>query len=69
MTTEAFDLRKLKRKLLKRYSLSKAYGDYYHIRQNIQGGKLSRFINNMHYVDKNFAVCRLKLRAPLQCGF
>ena len=28
MTTEAFDLRKLKRKLWKRYCLSKAVGDY-----------------------------------------
>ena len=30
MTTEAFDLRKLKRKLWKRYSLSKADRDYYY---------------------------------------
>ena len=37
----------------------------YRIRQNIRGGKLSWFINNMHYVGKTFAVCRLKLRARL----
>ena len=37
----------------------------YRRRQNIRGGKLSRFINNMHYVGKTFAVCRLKLRARL----
>ena len=30
----------------------------YRIRQNIRGGKLSRFINNMHYVGKTFAVFR-----------
>ena len=27
-------------------------GANYRIRQNIRGGKLSRFINNMHYVGK-----------------
>ena len=32
----------------------------YRIRQNIRGGKLSRFINNVHYVGKTFAVCSLK---------
>ena len=32
----------------------------YCIRQNIRGGKLSRFINNVHYVGKTFAVCSLK---------
>ena len=37
----------------------------YRIRQNIRGGKLSRFINNMHYVGETFAVCRLELRAHL----
>ena len=37
----------------------------YRIRQNIRGGKLSRFINNMHYVGITFAVCRLKLRVRL----
>ena len=37
----------------------------YRIRQNIREGKLSRFINNMHYVGKTFADCRLKLRARL----
>ena len=29
-----------------------AHVGMYRIRQNIRGGKLSRFINNMHYVGK-----------------
>ena len=37
----------------------------YRIRQNIRGGKLSRFINNVHYVGKTFAVCSLKAHARL----
>ena len=37
----------------------------YRIRQNIRGGKLSRFINNVHYVGKTFAVCNLKASARL----
>ena len=37
----------------------------YRIRQNIRGGKLSRFINNMHYVGKTFAVCSLEASARL----
>ena len=37
----------------------------YRIRQNIRGGKLSRFINNVHYVGKTFAVCSLKAHACL----
>ena len=32
----------------------------YCIRQNIRGGKLSRFINNVHYAGKTFVVCSLK---------
>ena len=37
----------------------------YRIRQNSRGGKLSRFINNVHYVGKTFAVCTLKAHARL----
>ena len=37
----------------------------YRIRQNIRGGKLSRFINNVHYVGKTFAVCSLEASARL----
>ena len=37
----------------------------YRIRQNIRGEKLSRFINNMHYVGKTFAVCSLEASARL----
>ena len=37
----------------------------YRIRQNIRGGKLSRFISNVHYVGKTFAVCSLKANARL----
>ena len=40
-------------------SYAYSYIRNYRIRQNIRGGKLSRFINNMHYVGKTFAVCRL----------
>ena len=38
----------------------------YRIRWNIQWGKLSRFVNNIHYVGKTFAVCP---RSPiLECA-
>ena len=37
----------------------------YCICQNIQGGKLLRFINNVHYVGKTFAVSSLKAHARL----
>ena len=37
----------------------------YCICQNIRGGKLSRFITNVHYVGKTFAVCSLKAHMRL----
>ena len=33
---------------------------YYRIRQNIRGGKLSRFINNLHYVGELSRFAALK---------
>ena len=45
------------------YTVSKLFN--YRIRQKIRGGKLSRFINNVHYVGKTFAVCSLKVHARL----
>ena len=36
------------------YAISTAYRSYM---INIRGGKLLRFVNNIHYVGKTFTVC------------
>ena len=49
MTTEAFDLRKLKRKLWKRYSLSKADRDYYYTACKGTSNKLRSLTKNLKH--------------------
>ena len=49
MTTETFDLRELKRKLWKRYSLSKADRDYYHTTFKGTSNKLRSLTKNLEH--------------------